>query len=99
MDGQVPYSGSQQPGRATGYRKEVGETVPVNSSVLNGRVSAQTPKSHMHLLKFSKPNCDRVTVEFSVDMTEAWLKQQMGRVHKDILKVGEASRILLSNHR
>jgi hypothetical protein len=79
---------------------KVDETlIDIRDAIAHGRVSAQTLTSHMHLLKFSQPIGGRVTVEFSVSMTEEWLKEQMGRVYRNILKVDRATRTLLNSHK
>jgi hypothetical protein len=74
---------------------QVDETLAdVRDAIAHGRVASLTESSPMQLLKFSRAKDSRVTVKFSVNMTEEWLKEQMGRVYREFLKVHEATNLL-----
>jgi len=62
--------------------------VDVRDALAHGRVSASAPDGTLRLIKFSRPDKrHRVRVVFNEEMTKAWFRDQIGRVHKAILAV------------
>jgi len=67
--------------------------VRIRDALAHGRVSAASPSQALRLIKYSPPRREdptTVTVQFSVQLTEDWLRGQMRAVQNLTLKVVEA---------
>lgn len=61
--------------------------VHLRDALAHGRVSSSSPDGSLRLLKFSSPDNGYVRVVFNEQMTEAWFRQQIKRVHEAVLTV------------
>ncbi len=68
----------------------------VRDAIAHGRVSSSNPSSTMHLLKFKRPNKDKVEVAFSELMTKDWFQTQLSRFYDAAMKVKDANERLQS---
>lgn len=70
--------------------------VDIRDAIAHGRVFGDTPNPPMTLLKFSKPENERVKVTFSVQLTQEWFNEQLLRVQSAVLIVANALKKLQS---
>jgi len=62
----------------------------IRDAIAHGRVSSSDPSGPSRLLKFNKPNKDKVELVFSELLTKDWFQTQLSRFHHAIMQVTEA---------
>lgn len=63
------------------------EIIKLRDALAHGRVFSKNMRIPLKLLKFDKPIDGQVKVVFAQNMTEKWLKEQINKVHKELMKV------------
>lgn len=63
--------------------------VELRDALAHGRVSSLSPNDSMHLIKFSKPNNNKVRIEYNEILSLDYLNQQIHRVYNAIMIVKE----------
>jgi hypothetical protein len=68
----------------------------IRDAIAHGRLFSSDLSDTMQLLKFKRPNKDKVGVAFSESMTKDWFRTQVSRFYDATLKVIEANERLES---
>lgn len=61
--------------------------VHLRDALAHGRVFSCVMQTPLKLLKFDKPKNGKVNVTFAQNMTDEWLKNQIDKVYKELMKV------------
>ncbi len=67
------------------------DIVSVRDALAHGRASANKMDEDTTLIKFTKPKNSSVTVSFSQRLTKTWLKEKIGLVYSEVIKVVKAN--------
>ena len=68
--------------------------ITLRNAIAHGRLLSQTNSSPPRLVNFGHTKKEKVKVLYVADLTEQWLKEQLGFTHSAFLKVIKANKML-----